>query len=339
MRNLFFEANRLLRPLHGRKAYVVTAGLVIAALAVRSLLTPVWGSQHAYPAFYPAVLLSTYVAGRRAGLLATGLAAVIGYLVFVPPAFEVKLTLDAVGYMLFFVANGAVAVVLIAGLNETLTRLAREHEASRTLAQNHANLFREINDRVSHHLHLVACLLALQSNEEGEAQVSDALARASEASITLSRLHREWSGASDEPVAFLPFAKALLHAKLASLGQPPESIVLDGATFLAPVDQATSLGVTLLECATALLGRGQRGPVTIRIEERQGQVAFRVRERAAANGDLASVAEAQLLRAVVQQAGGRVSLHADREGALLQIAFSPPGTVALQAGEVTSRLH
>lgn len=330
------DAGRRLAPRLTRRPWATAIGLVLLALGVRSLLTPVWGSHHAYTAFYPAVLLSAYLGGRRTGLLATALSALVGYWAFLPPAFAIKLSLDGAGYAAFFTANCLVGVLLIAGLSQTLARLAQEHERSRARARDHANLFRDINDRVSHHLHLVASLLALQAREEPQARLSDALARASEVSIALSRGHREWSGVADEPVAVLPFAAALLQAKLVSQGLAPERVRLEGEPFVAPASEATSLGVAFLECVSALLARGAEGTIVLRLEAQAGAVVFRV-SGAGGRDDLGAVAEAPLLRAAVQQAGGRLALLSDATGDSLRIAF--PGPAGAGAGGGEARLH
>lgn len=322
----FFADARWARAMRGRRAYVMAAALVLAAVAARAMMIPVWGGHHAYSGFFPAVLLATFVGGRRAGLAATALAAAVGYWVFLPPSLAFKLNLDSLSYTLTFLASCTVAVLLIAGLNETLARISREHEEARALAERHADLFREINDRVSHHLNLVASLLALQSEGEPSLEVSDAFARASEMSISLSALHREWAGASAEPVDVMPFAAALLRAKLASLRRPADGIVLEGESFQASPADATSLGVALLECAGAL--GGGAGRLEIGLSSRDGEIGIVVRRPAAllsddapGAGDLAGLTEAPLLRAVVRQARGRMSLQEDGGRLSLRIAL------------------
>ncbi len=326
-----------LAPAARRARYMSAILLVLIALGLRFTLTPFWGAQHAFTVFYPAVFLSAYLAGTRPGLVATALSAVLGFWAFVPPAFQVKPTSDAVGYMLFFAFNCTVAVVLIHGLTQSLFKISREQRRAETVAQGHADLFRELNERVSNHLQLVGGLLALQGAGELEPKLSAALAKASETSLFLARVHREVSGREAELVEFAPFAQALVAAKLVQLGQPVDRMVVESDELLLPHDQATSLGVALLECSGPLLAGRKPGRLSVRFESRRDSVVMRVTETGDAAGEMIRLADAYLLRSVVQQVGGRLSLSADASGHSLEVAFTM--TPASPAPNLQSTVH
>jgi len=125
---------------------------------------------------------------------------------FQPPAFHLKPDAAGLPPLLLFIANATVSIYLVSGLNAALVRRAREQGRAEAAARHNADLFRELNERVAHHLQLVAGVLSLQADGEPEVRVAEALAKASATSLMLSRAHRECSGRADELVEFLPAA-------------------------------------------------------------------------------------------------------------------------------------
>jgi hypothetical protein len=310
------------RPPPAGAASAITAGLVAGALVVRLLLQPLFGSNLAYTAFYPAVILATYLAGRRAGFAATALSALLGYAFFVEPRLELKLTAQAFASLIFFAANASVAVYIIAGLAETLNRISSEQRRSEAAAGQNAELFRELNERVTHHLHLVSGVLALQAQGEPEKRVADALAKASETSLELSRAHRDFAGRGADLVDFTPFARQLVAGKLRSAGLARDAATVAGDELQLPADTATSLGVALLESLTVLLEAGVGGELLLEFASEQGEVSLRIAELSEPGGArLARLAEGYLLRSALEQLGATLSVVVDSAGSALQINF------------------
>jgi hypothetical protein len=68
--------------------WVCTAGLVACAFLIRLPMQSVLSGGLAYSAFYPAVILATYAFGRSPGIVAAAASAVLGYWIFVEPAFD-----------------------------------------------------------------------------------------------------------------------------------------------------------------------------------------------------------------------------------------------------------
>jgi hypothetical protein len=300
----------------------VTLGLVGVAVLIRLALQPVFGANHVYVVFYLAVILAAYIGGRRAGLLAMVLSAAAAYWIFAPPVFHLKLNAVAFAPLVFFAANVSVAICLISGLNEALQQIAREQGRSEAEARHNADMFRELNERVSHHLQLVAGVLALQAHDEPEAKVAEALAKASETSLLLARAHRDFTGRGGERIAFLPFARHLVDAKLASGGLPPESIELSGEDLVLPADQATSLGAALLECVGVLLSRREATRLKLEFCRRGEGVALRIAEAdAAADATFAPLADDYLWQAVIEQLGAQLAVVDGECGGALEILF------------------
>ncbi|WP_395443887.1 DUF4118 domain-containing protein [Caulobacter sp. UC70_42] len=139
--------------------YAGAGALVLAGLAIRWGLDPIFASNHAYTVFYPVVILSAYFLGARPAVVATALSAAIAYGRFARPAFQIKADLDSLTSLLFFVMTASVAIYFITGMAKAVAEKTLAQAKAERLAQSHATLFGELNERVTNHLQLVAALL------------------------------------------------------------------------------------------------------------------------------------------------------------------------------------
>lgn len=309
-------------------SWLWTGALVAIAFLVRLPMQPVLGGGLAYSAFYPAVILSAYAFGRGPAVAAAMVSACVAFVCFVEPTFAWKMSPNIFAGFLFFCATSAVAIVVITGLTGALNAVSRELGRAQAVADSHAGLFRELNERMSHHMRLVAGVLALQAKGEPEPQVADGLKRAMERSLLISRVHRELGGRGDEAVAFDGFAQALARAVCASQGQSPERVVVEPSGARLDVEQATSLGVALAECLSTLFEVGAEGVLSIRLDTRGGHAEVSIAQSGdAAGGALVSVTNGYLLRAMTEQLGAAVALRADAAGSALVLSI-PRGAAA-----------
>src|SRR5689334_18675843 len=189
--------------------WVASAALVACAFLIRLPMQAALGGGLAYSAFYPAVILSAYAFGRTPAIAAAAASAALGYWVFVEPAFAWKAAPGVFAGFLFFTVTCTVIIALITGLTGALKDVSRELGRAQAVADSHAGLFRELNERMSHHMRLVAGVLALQAKGEPEPHGCDSLKRAMERTLLISRVHRELGGRVDESVDFDAFAAAL----------------------------------------------------------------------------------------------------------------------------------
>lgn len=320
----------------GRAAlpWIATAGLVTAAFLVRLPMTSVLSGGLAYSAFYPAVILAVYAFGRGPGIAAAVASAALGYWCFVQPAYEWKFAPNVLAGTLFFAITCTVCIVLITGLTGALKAVSRDLGRAQAVADSHAGLFRELNERMSHHMRLVAGVLMLQAKGEPEPQVADSLRRAMERSLMISRVHRELGGRGEEAVAFDDFAAALGRAVCTAREQPPERVAVETTGVSLPVEEATSLGVALAECLSALFDVGVAGQLRIKVDAsgRQAEVAISQADGGPAGGGaLVSVTNGYLLRAMTEQLGAAVALRADSAGSALVLSIPRAGATGPEA--------
>jgi two-component sensor histidine kinase len=316
-------------------AWVWTAALVAAAFVFRYPMNGVLGGSLSYSAFYPAVILSAYAFGRGPAIAATVVSALLGFLFFSAPAYSWQLDPKVLMGAVFFLTSSAVAIVVVTGLTGALRQVSTELGRAQAVADSHAGLFRELNERMTHHMRLVAGVLALQAKGEPEPQVADSLRRAMERSLLISRVHRELAGHTDGPTDLDAFATALARAVCVARDQPADRVIVQPSGLSLGAEETTSLGVALAECLGALFDAGVKGALQIRFgaQGRQAEVAISEADETG-EGALVSVSNGYLLRAMTEQLGAAVALRADAQGSALVLSI--PRATAAETGSAAT---
>jgi K+-sensing histidine kinase KdpD len=303
-------------------------GLAIAAVALgfaaRTALAPAFGGFHPYSTFLPVVILTAYVLGRGPAALALGLSAVLGYAWFAAPEHGWS-DIHALASLGFFVGSGGVAAVLISALVRALDTLAAALARAETLAQSHAELFRELNERMTNHMQLVAGLLQLHALRETDEALSRAFANASEKSLQISRAHRELPGRARELVDFKAFAERLARTAAAPDGPTVE---VTGARLMATAPQATSLGVVLLECLNTHARQGGGGGLRVEVGGDAALTLLTVSVTPPGRAlQIRALHEAYFLRAMIEQLGGVMAIRMEGPQPVMELRL--PGAERL----------
>ncbi|MGA0607948.1 DUF4118 domain-containing protein [Phenylobacterium sp. VNQ135] len=307
----------------GLQAWAWAAGLVALTFAVRLALQPMLGDALAHSAFYPATVLAAYALGRRYAVGVMLAAAILGFWCFALPHFAWKTEPKAFISLILFTLNAGVLVYVITSLTRALDDVAVKLGRAQAAAVSHAGLFRELNERISLHMRLVAGVLQLQAKGEPEPQVADSLKKTMERSLLIARVHRELGGhAEDQPVEFTAFAGALARAICQSKGQPPERVTVEGPELVLPGDEAVSLGAALAEGLAALLDTKPSHGLRLGVSADAGTLRIAIAEAGGgSSAALVSVSNGYLLRAMAEQLGAAVALRADSEGSALVLSL------------------
>jgi two-component sensor histidine kinase len=316
------------------RRYTLALGLVVVGFAMRLLLEPVFGALHSYSLFYPVVIVVAYFLGRRPAVAATVLSAVIAYCCFSRPAFAWKADFLTLSPLVFFGFTAGVSIYFITGMAQAVAELGVARTRAEGLARSHAELFREINERVTNHLQLVAGLLQLQARDERDGLVSRALAEASARTLLISRVHRRVAGAEPMSLDFDAFAGQLLDATLAAHATARSGagvrVEVRREGLHLPVDQATSVAIVLLECLNARLRNGRPAVLSVSLRGDERQATLEISESFdGAGGADAGALRYDLIEAMVEQLGGRFSLRQDAEGATSRLEFPLAGHAAV----------
>lgn len=301
--------------------YAAAVGLVGAAFIVRWAIHPSFGYTHAYSAFVPMILITAYLFGARPALLAWALSFGLGLTYFASPAPWFGANVRTFASLGMFVMTVGVAIYFIDGMGRALRALAAERARAQALADSHAELFRELNERVTNHLQLVAAVLQLQARTEQNRSVSSALAEASCRTLEISRVHRSLTTDQNEALDFETFAAQLLKNTLEARGQSASGIVLDAGGVRLTPDQATSVGLVLLECLNGQLGASRDGALRIRMRGDDKEVRLEVCRSLDGAEPFTRRASPYLVTAMVEQLSGRFTERSDAEGATLELVF------------------
>ena len=321
-------------------AYVWVALLVGAVFAARLGLQPMLKQGQIYSLFYPSAVLAAYLFGRGPAVFAVLLSGAAAYFAFAAPQFAWKANLQVLSALFIYGLNASVAIYLITALARALRDLAASQGRAEAVADSHANLFRELNERISHHLRLVAGVLTLQAKGEPEPDVMRGLQKASERSVLMARVHRELAGRTEAPVDFDAFARGLMRSVCQARGDPTERVQIAPAGIWLPPEEATSLGVALAECVAALLARRDSGPLHIRMLAGPSETRLCISELDEKSGaSLATLSSGYLLRAMVEQLGAAIALRADAKGSSLEITvphFPAPAADLARAAKASA---
>lgn len=177
------------RPVLGYGMGVVT---FLIALWGRHALDGVLPQGFPYLTFFPAVILTTFVAGTGAGVLCAGLCGLAAWYFFIPPFNSFTLNGSsalALGFYLFIVT---VDIALLHFMRVAADRLHVERERTAGLYDQQRTMFQELQHRVANNMTFVSSLLHLQKRkvEAEPAGAAQAFEEATRRIEIMARVHR-----------------------------------------------------------------------------------------------------------------------------------------------------
>ena len=320
------------------RAYLIAMGAALAAYLARYLMQPILGDNHAYSLFYPVILVCAYLYGRGPAILAAALSATLAFWTFVEPRFVIGYDARALTPLLFFAITSGVGIYLITGLTSALNRLAVEQGEARAVADAHAGLFRNLQARIGHHMHLIVGVLMIQARGEADPEILALLRRAGSRSQLISQIHRDFSGEPVSTLEFCEFSRSLARIVCAEAKAPEDRIEVLGDAVRLPVEVATSLGVALVECLTWIAARHPSSRLRIRLRREDERVMVMVSQFGDPGPEIVAMTQgAFMFRAMVEQAGAEVIFAANSlDGPAIEITLPVPApTVALADAGMT----
>lgn len=299
--------------------------LALAGIWARDALDPVFHATHTYTVFYPGVIVAAYFFGRTPAIINAVISIVVGYWCFTAPEWAWKADFTTLLTLMFFVLTSGVAIHFITGMRRALAELAQARAEAETLAESHADLFRNLNERVTNHLQLVAAILQLQARDEDDAAVGRALSEAAARTLLISRTHRSLAGEHERILDFDSFARQLLEAATAHAGASVRINIRPGGSPI-PLDEATSVAVVLLECLNASLSRDDDAVLDIGFHRDERLAKLTVFE---ADAHAAPGLRMHLIEAMVEQLGGSFRSRHGADGVVSELEF-PVGAPAVE---------
>nr|WP_053000124.1 histidine kinase dimerization/phosphoacceptor domain -containing protein [Sphingomonas sp. Y57] len=292
-------------------AYGAAVAISIWSLLIRLLVDAVMPIGYPYVAFFPAVILSTFLFGAGPGGTAAVICGVIAWYVFIPPELSFHLSGAIVFALFFYTVVVTIDILLIDWMQRTNRRLVEERERSRRLAERGEILFRELQHRVSNNLQVVGGLLALQMKNVSDTAARLALEEASRRLALIGRIHRQLYDPHGDQLDLGRFLEQLGADLIDAGGKPGITCQVDAEPDIRlSADAAVPVALIVAEAVANAIEHGFAGRDT-------GEILIQ-----AARGD-----------------GGALDLRVIDDGAGLPPGFDPAtaGSLGLKLAQMLAR--
>lgn len=174
-------------------AYVICFTVVafLVSFLLRYKLEEVLPPGFPYLTFFPAVILTGFFAGTRAGVAVAILCGMASWYFFLAPQNSWVLYGPSILALAFYVVIVTTDLVLIHAMRLALTKLDAERQHSDLLALQNKTMFHELQHRVSNNLQVIASLLKMQQRNLPEGPARMALETASARLRIISSIQRQ----------------------------------------------------------------------------------------------------------------------------------------------------
>ncbi|BDA85855.1 sensor histidine kinase [Aureimonas sp. SA4125] len=226
------------------------------AFALRYGLVNVLPVGFPFVTFFPAVILTTFVAGLYPGIAVAVACGLASWYFFIPPFHSLTLTAGAALALVFYVAIVAVDIFLLHWMHLSVDRLNREREKAEEYARQRDLLFQELQHRVSNNLAVVSAMLSAQSRAlEGEAGQA-ALVQASARIGLIAKIQRQLHDPSRQSLDLAPYLERLGPDLIEASGAGHVSYVVDAEPVEVPAAMAVPLGLIATELISNAIEHG-----------------------------------------------------------------------------------
>ena len=290
-----------------------------------------------YLSFFPAVIITTFLAGTAPGALVGILGGLSAWYFFIPPFDSFMLTGGSLLALVFYVFIVTVDIVLIHWMHVALDRLTVEKEATARYANERDLLFRELQHRVSNNLAVVSALLNTQARVSSSAEATAALQQASARIGLVSKIQRQLHDPSRQSLDMAPYLAQLGPDLLAASGVTNVTYLTDVVATEVDAETAVPLALIVTELISNAIEHGcaDGRPGTIRVSLHREDLAgtagegWTQRLQVADNGpgwpDGFSIAASRnlgmrIVASLTQQIGGRFETSNDG-GAVATLVF------------------
>lgn len=293
--------------------------LVALMLVIGSLLFRLWlerwcpPNRFIFSSFYMAVMLAAYFLGSAAAIFTVILSAALGYWVLLAPEFSWKA--DPVEWvsLAFFCLTSAVDIYFITAMKRAVTLYRAERQRFEILAEGHAALFQNYNERTANYLNLLSIILERSAKGTADPDMT-MIGEASRHAFALASLHRSRVDEGSQETVFLVFAKQLLENLARTVGARSVVVQAVGDSVGIASDRAALMAIILAEWAHQARPAFQDGgsaelDLNFRLWDDKLHLGLRVRGA----GDLVEISSGNLpgmkiVDAILDHLGGRASI-------------------------------
>lgn len=246
-----------------RKNAVLGYGIAVAAFAAALLLR--FALQEVLPpgfpflTFFPAVILTAFVAGTRPGILCATFSGIAAWYFFIPPAGVFGLDISTAFALGFYAFIVGVDIALFHFMFRAADQLRSEREVTAQLYERQRTMFQELQHRVANNMSVVAALLNMQKRKviADPTTASSALDEAASRIGLMSSIHRRLY---DPTSAELPIRQYFddLGTDLLRAAKKQENVQfsVDTAAVSLDMDRLMTLSLLVSELITNSLKHG-----------------------------------------------------------------------------------
>lgn len=331
--NRFVSAGAIFRrdPILGYGLAVLTFGAaVLSRLYLHETLPPGFP----YLTFFPAVIITAFLAGLRPGLVCAILSGLAAWYLFIPPFNSFGLDGASAITLGFYIFIVTVDITLIHLMHRAADDLRGEKQVTEALYDQQRTMFQELQHRVANNMAFVSALLHLQKKKVAAdpASASSALDEAQSRIETMSRIHRRlYDPASlDLPVA--QYFQEICSDLLQATGAKNIVCMVDMPAIRLDIAPLTTLSLLVTELVTNSLKHAfadNGGTITLKLERLdQGHLALTVSdngrglpagESLATNKGLGT----RIVQSLATQLGGEIkSVSGPEAGVAWRVVFA-----------------
>lgn len=255
---------RQMPPLYG---YGMAVGSFLLALLARQLFNV--PDAFPYLTFFPAVLLTTLLAGLGPGLLCAALSGGAALSLFgdrIGSPFDRG---DTAFSLVMFTVIVLLLMLLLHALGKAMRDIAAAEARASELAGQRQLLYSELQHRISNNLQIVAALLRLEQNRTGDVEARKAMTEAAGRLSLIGSIQRRLLDAEGQPQAFGAFAEDLCREALEAAGASGVTLSVEPSDHTLTADQATPVCLVMLECVNNALEHGfpdgREGRLSVRL--------------------------------------------------------------------------
>ena len=254
---------------HAVGGFAVATVATILAVAFRFVLDPVLPTGYPFLTFFPAVVLTSFIAGWRWGLVAAVLGGATALFFFIPPTRTFAFGTESFTALVAYACIIGIDVLLLKILEDRNDRMRLAETLAAQQAERLEVLLTEVQHRIGNNLQLVGALLQLESRTLVDPDARQALQRAVERLAVVGRIQRTLAEAGDGRNAVAPLLERLATDALESSDARHITAAVTGSASLAD-GQVPAVALIVLECVNNAIEHafpaGRTGHLSIHLD-------------------------------------------------------------------------
>ncbi|MBU0557727.1 MAG: DUF4118 domain-containing protein [Alphaproteobacteria bacterium] len=252
--------------------YALSLSAFAAALMLRLQIDDTLPPGFPYLTFFPAVIVTTFLAGLRPGLLCAALSGLASWYFFIAPFYSFGLDAPSALALAFYVFIVGVDMALIHFMHVAALRLRAEQDVTAGLYAQQRVMFQELQHRVANNMAFVASLLHLQKRrvKADPESASVALDEAQRRIEIMSRVHRRLYDPTSADRHVGQYFQDLCSDLIEATGSSNIVCLVDMQAIRLDIDRLMTLSLLVTELVTNSLKHafdaGGGGTITLTLD-------------------------------------------------------------------------